>query len=185
MTASDPDSANNHKGVGTIGKIIEPGVCPLWECYPVGGGARGLCGQIEGWDQLQVAIDLIQKHRRPGDHLAIVSTLNVSAVRMLEIGVNVCFYEMNAQAGWEPYGNQARMEYTAHKDGWLYCYPSYGVYIPVSLVEYFEYIPMVWDYTINDFVRGTKPQGHPDKQFAIFSAEGTGDTSSWPTLANI
>lgn len=183
MTASDPSSANGHVGVGTIGRIIEPGVCPLWECTPVSGGGRGLLGQVEGEDQLDVALALIAKHRQPGDHLAIVGTGNVRADRMVAAGVTVAFYELNAQAGWEPYGNTARLVFQGYQDGWPYVYPSYGCYDGVWLQDYRSYVPMVWSDAAKGFVPGTKPQGLAP-YFACFSAEGMGDTDSWPTLAH-
>jgi hypothetical protein len=169
---------------GTIAEIRVPGVCPLWECFQVGGSGHGWLGQIEGHDQLQTAVDLLEAHRQPGDHLAIVGTLNVPVASILHL-VNVCFAELNAQASWEPYGNANRILFQAHQDGWPYAKPNYGVYMPVSLQDYFDYVPEVWDPATNSFVPGTEPQGHPGRDFGVFSAQGAGDTNSWATINSV
>jgi hypothetical protein len=191
FTASDPNAANGHAGVGTIGKIInlDPDgstpVCPLWECFQAGGGGpRGLCGQVEGQGQLQVAFDLIQHHRQNGDHLAVVGTGGVPAARLVAIGVTSFFMEGNAQVGWEPYGNAAELlDQALRVDGWPHAKISYGVYDGVSLAAYAANVPMVWDYARNELVAGTQAQGLPGKDFAVYSAEGIGDCASWGTLA--
>jgi hypothetical protein len=185
MTASNPDAANDHAGVGTIGRIIDQtDACPLWECKPTSGTGRGLLGQIEGRVQVQQCLDLIKKHRQDGDHLAVVCTLNVDASPLVNVGVNVCFAEMNAQAGWEPYGNAVRMLAQAYADGWTYAEPSYGCYWQVGLADYEQYVPMVWSQSTNGFVAGRIKQGLPGKQFAVFSAEGATDAGrTWEVIA--
>ena len=169
---------------GTIAEIKVPGVCPLWECTAVNGSGHGWLGQIEGHDQKQQAVDLLEAHMKPGDHLAIVGTLNVPVHDILHL-VNVCYAELNAQAGWEPYGNAAKILFQAHQDGWTYAKPNYGVYVPVSLQDYFDYVPEVWDSATNRFVPGTEPQGHPGSDFGVFSAQGAGDTNSWVTINSV
>jgi hypothetical protein len=182
-----PGSANGKAGVGTIGRIIDQiEACPMWECRPVSGSGRGLCGQIEGEHQVDQAKELFKRHRQPGDHLAIVGTLNVKAKPLLDIGVNFCWAELNAQSGWEPYGNAARLLAQAFQDGWVYAEPSYGCYWSTGLDDYQRYVPMIWDYTKNDFVQGTKPQGLPGRNFAIFSAEGATDAGgTWEVVARL
>jgi hypothetical protein len=181
----DPETGKPRKGVGTIGNILVPGVCPLWECKPVNGVGRGLLGQIEGQEQLQIAIDLINEHKKPGDHLAIVGTGNVHAEKMVEIGVTVYFIELNAQAGWEPYGNYGKMHWTAEtKDGWPWVYPSYGVYVPVSLQQYAEYHPEITKDGGKTWQISPVPQGI-EPYFAIFSGQGMGNMNSWPYLASL
>lgn len=179
----DDGGVRDHSGVGTVGLIMVPGVCPLWECYPVNqtaGQHRGLIGQIEGFDQLQVAIDLINAHRRDGDHLAIVGTGNVPAKRMVDMGVNVYFAEMNAQAGWEPYGNwENALSYRANMDGWPHAHPSWGVYGSVGLQQYAEYHAGIYNAQGQVVGYENHPQGLTG-YYAIFSIQGMGDTNSWP-----
>lgn len=183
LTASDPGAADGKLQHGTIGRIIIPGVCPLWRCDAIDGSGTGWLAQIEGYDQLETALGYL-RDKPPGDSRAIVGIGNVPANRMLDLGVNVAFYELNAQAGWEPYGNEERMVFQGHQDGWPFVYPSYGCYDGIGLQHYRDYVPLVWDNTINDFVRGTRPQGLAPV-FAVFSAEGMGDTDSWPVLEGI
>ncbi len=181
MTASDPGSANDHPGVGTIGRIVVPGVCPLWRCDTVTGPARvGWLGQIEGQDQLGVALELLAD-KPAGDSKAIVGTGGVNADRMVAAGVNVAFAELNAQAGWEPYGNAARICFQLQQDGFPHVYPSYGCYDGIGLQAYADYVPEMWDPVSGGFVPGTAPQGLAD-YYACFSAEGMTDTDSWPAL---
>lgn len=187
MTASNPDAANGKAGVGTIGRLIDQiEACPLWECKPVSGPGRGLVAQIEGEHQVEQCLELLRRHRKPGDHLAVVGTLNVKAKPLLDFDVNVCFAELNAQAGWEPYGNTARIMFQAHQDGWPHAVPSYGCYWDVGLDDYARYVPMVWDNARSEFVAGAEPQGVPGRDFAIFSAEGATDAGgTWEIVAKL
>ncbi len=179
----DNDWYGDHKSeIGTLAQILVPGVCPLWECRPMNGAGRGLLGQIEGRDQLQAALDLLEEHKQPGDHLAIVGTGNVKADRMIEAGVTVAFYELNAQASWEPYGNTNKILFQGHQDGWPHVYPSYGVYVPVSLQEYAAYHPQVTDDGGKTWTTSPTPQGLAP-YYAVFSGQGMTDTNSWPALA--
>jgi hypothetical protein len=184
LTASDPGSANGHAGVGTIGRIVVSGVCPLWRCDNVAGPPRvGWLGQIEGEAQLDVALGMLSS-KPAGDSKAIVGTGGVKADPMVAAGVNVCFIELNAQAGWEPYGNEARLEFQGYQDGWPHVYPSYGCYDEIGLQNYAEYVPDVWDPVSGTMIPGHEAQGIAD-EFAVFSAEGMGDTNSWPYLATL
>ncbi len=178
---TDPNTGKPRAGIGTVGRIAASSVCPLWECRPVNGQGRGWLGQIEGQDQLQAALDQITERRQPGDHLAIVGTGNVKADRMIEAGVNVAFYELNAQAGWEPYGNTDKILFQGHQDGWPYVYPSYGVYVPVSLQEYAAYHPQVTDDGGKTWTTSPTPQGLAP-YYAVFSGQGMSDTDSWGAL---
>lgn len=186
LTASDPDSALNPEtgkpraGINAIGRIVVPGVAPLWRVDSAA-GRTGWLAQIEGQEQVQTAIDLL-KDKPVSDSRAIVGTGNVPAAPLLALGVNFYFIELNAQADWEPYGNAGRMRWRAEQDGWTYVRISYGVYMPVSLGDYAKYVPLVWDNVTNGWKRADAPQGL-EKDCGIFSAEGMGDTNSWPVLA--
>lgn len=180
MTASDPGSANGYPGVGTIGRIVVSGVCPLWRCDPVSGSGVGWLGQIEGQAQLDIALGMLNS-KPAGDSKAIVGTGGVNADRMIAAGINVAFAELNAQSGWEPYGNAARICFQLHQDGFPYVYPSYGCYDGIGLQDYAAYVPDVWSTDTNGMVPGTEPQGLAD-YYACFSAEGMTDTDSWPAI---
>lgn len=188
LNASDPDGCLNpatgkpRAGIGSIGTIVVPGVAPVWRVIPVHGAGVGWVAQIEGPGQVAGAVDYLRSVPST-DSRAVVSTLNTSAAPLLDLGVTACFYELNAQAGWEPYGNNARLAFQAGRDGWPHAHPSYGVYVPVSLAEYGAYVPMVWDAGSNQFVRGTRPQGFGPEPWMVFSSSGMGDTDSWGTLA--
>lgn len=190
LTASDPDAALDpatgkpRAGVAAIGVIVVPGVCPLWRVTTTSGTPRtGWVAQIEGADQIDIAYSLL-KDKPVSDSRAIIGTGNVPATRMAELGVNSAFYELNAQAGWEPYGNAARILFQGHQDGYEYVMPSYGVYDGVGLKDYADYVPMIWDSQTNGFIRGSEPQGLPTSALCIFLAEGMSNTNSWPYLAS-
>jgi hypothetical protein len=181
----DNDWYGDHKSdIGTLAQIVVPGVCPLWRCDTLSGPPRtGWLAQIEGEDQLGTALELLAD-KPAGDSKAIVGTGNVKADRMLAEGVNVAFYELNAQASWEPYGNTNKILFQGHQDGWPYVYPSYGVYVPVSLQDYAEYHPQVTDDGGQTWYTSPTPQGIAP-YYAIFSGQGMGDTDSWRFLSTL
>jgi hypothetical protein len=112
-----------------------------------------------------------------------VSTLNTPAASLIAAGITVCFFELNAQAGWEPYGNVGKLDFQADQDGWSVGrrFASYGCYDGVGLQDYRDYVPLVTDDGGKTWHRASAPQGL-EPYFACFSAEGMGDTNSWPAL---
>ena len=170
LTASDPGAANGHAGVGSIGVIEVGGVCPLWKVTS-GGGKVGWCAQIEGSDQINIAIANLKG--RDGD-TCIVSTLNLPDApgRVLaETGCNTVFAEVNAQALPDESGDVGAMLAQGRNDGWAHVSVSFGVYDQVGLQHYLSALAALPD---------AKAIG---AGWMVFSAEGMGDTSSWPTLA--
>lgn len=186
LTASDPSSADGHAGVGSIGRIVQPGAAPVWEC--LGNGRTGYLAQIEGDSQYEQARRFLLEECPAGVDRAVVTTGGVTLEHVAELvagGVTVAFMELNPQAGWEPYGNTARMLDQALRDGWPHQRPSYGCYDGIGLDSIENYVPLVWDDQRETWRRGDGPQGLvPAELGAVFSAEGAGDTNSWPAIAN-
>lgn len=176
LCASDPDAALDpatgtpRAGVAAIGRIVVPGVAPVWRVD--GQGRTGWLAQVEGASQVAGALDDLS--RRPSsDSRAVIGTLNTPAAPFLAIGVNTVYAEINAQALPDGSGHIANQLFQGRQDGWTYVWPSFGVYDGVGLQHYLDELAALPEHT--DLAG----------RWMVYSASGMSDTDSWDTLARL
>lgn len=169
----DPATGKPYKGIGSVGVIWIPGVCPLWRVTPVNGSGVGWCAQIEGADQIQQAAAFLKTYPKPGDSVCVVTTGNLRTAppAMLAVGCNTAFMEVNAQALPDASGESDAQLQQIRNDGYLHTSLSFGVYDQIGLQHYLD------ECTAKGIMGQLAEVG-----WMVFSGAGMGDTNSWPDL---